>query len=80
MTDAPNTLSDAAIRRQMRGEFWFYFRQNRGAVIGLVVFILLVLTAFFAPLIAPHDPTAQYRDAFLVPPVWQDGGSSWLSR
>ena len=41
MTDAPNTLSDAAIRRQMRGEFWFYFRQNRGAVIGLVVFILL---------------------------------------
>ncbi len=74
MTDAPNTLSDAAIRRQMRGEFWFYFRQNRGAVIGLVVFILLVLTAFFAPLIAPHDPTAQYRDAFLVPPVWQDGG------
>lgn len=23
---------------------------------------------------APYDPTEQYRDAFLVPPVWQEGG------
>ncbi|MCZ0963139.1 ABC transporter permease subunit [Paracoccus benzoatiresistens] len=67
-------LSTAAIRRQMLAEFWFYFRQNRGAVAGLVVFILLVLTAVFALLLAPHDPTTQYRDAFLLPPVWQDGG------
>ena len=67
-------LSTAAIRRQMLSEFWFYFRQNRGAVAGLVVFILLVLTALFAPVLAPHDPTTQYRDAFLLPPVWQDGG------
>ncbi|MDQ1899513.1 ABC transporter permease subunit [Paracoccus sp. WLY502] len=67
-------LSSSAIRRQMLAEFWFYFRQNRGAVAGLVVFILLVLTAVFAPLLAPHDPTTQYRDAFLLPPVWQEGG------
>lgn len=67
-------LSTAAIRRQMLAEFWFYFRQNRGAVAGLFVFILLVLTAVLAPALAPHDPTTQYRDAFLLPPVWQDGG------
>lgn len=67
-------LSTAAIRRQMLAEFWFYFRQNRGAVAGLFVFILLVLTAVLAPVLAPHDPTTQYRDAFLLPPVWQDGG------
>ena len=67
-------LSSSAIRRQMLAEFWFYFRQNRGAVAGLVVFVLLVLTAIFAPVLAPHDPTTQYRDAFLLPPVWQDGG------
>ena len=67
-------LSTAAIRRQMLSEFWFYFRQNRGAVAGLVVFILLVLTALFAPVLAPHDPTTQYRDAFLTPPFWQEGG------
>ncbi|GAA0776484.1 ABC transporter permease subunit [Roseibium denhamense] len=55
-------------------EFWYYFSQNKGAVIGLVVFALLVFMAVFAPLIAPHDPDFQYRDSFLVPPVWQDGG------
>ena len=67
-------LSTAAIRRQMLAEFWFYFRQNRGAVAGLFIFVLLVLTAVLAPLLAPHDPTMQYRDAFLLPPVWQEGG------
>ncbi len=55
-------------------EFWHYFRENRGAVIGLYVFMALVALAVFAPLIAPHDPTAQARNALLVPPVWQDGG------
>ena len=34
---------------------------NRGAVIGLVVFVLLVLVAIFAPLLAPHAPDEQYQ-------------------
>nr|WP_151720779.1 ABC transporter permease subunit [Gemmobacter serpentinus] len=67
-------LSDAAIRRRMLTEFWFYFSQNKGAVVGLVVFILMVIIALTATLIAPHDPTMQYRDALLLPPVWQEGG------
>lgn len=67
-------LSDWAIRRQMLADFWFYFRQNRGAVVGMWVFLALVVVAVFAQLIAPHDPTQQYRDALLVPPVWQEGG------
>ena len=57
-------------------EFWHYFSENRGAVIGLWVFAALILLAVFAPLIAPHDPTSQARDALLVPPFWQDGGSA----
>ncbi|MDQ2066566.1 ABC transporter permease subunit [Xinfangfangia sp. CPCC 101601] len=76
MTDTTVKLSDAAIRRKMLAEFWFYFSQNRGAVVGLVVFVLLVLIAAFASLIAPHDPTMQYRDALLVPPVWDEAGRS----
>jgi len=51
-------------------EFWHYFSVNRGAVLGLVVFGLLLLVAIFAPLIAPHLPDAQYRDALLKPPIW----------
>lgn len=74
MSDTPVNLSNAAIRRRMLGEFWFYFRQNRGAVAGLVVFALLVVVAILAPLLAPHHPSTQYRDALLLPPVWQEGG------
>tara|TARA_R110002094_G_scaffold137447_7_gene129042 strand:- start:236 stop:1090 length:855 start_codon:yes stop_codon:yes gene_type:complete len=59
----------------MLAEFWFYFSENRGAVIGLWVFSALVLIAIFAPLIAPHAPNNQYRDALLAVPVWQEGGS-----
>jgi peptide/nickel transport system permease protein len=35
------------------------FSQNRGAVIGLVVIILIVLVAIAAPLLAPYDPSKQ---------------------
>jgi len=62
-------------RLQVLGEFWHYFSQNRGAVVGLVIFVLLILVAIFAPFIAPHDPSEQFRDNFLQPPVWEDGGS-----
>ena len=80
MSDTAVKLSDTAIRRRMLADFWFYFRQNRGAVVGMWVFLALVLVALFAPLIAPHDPTQQYRDALLVPPMWQEGGRAgfWL--
>ncbi len=55
-------------------EFWQYFRENRGAVGGLVFFVFICLVAIFADFIAPHGATTQYRDALLVPPVWQEGG------
>lgn len=55
-------------------EFWGYFSQNRGAVIGLVIVLALVFMAVFADLIAPYSPIEQYRDATLVPPAWQAGG------
>ena len=61
--------------RAVLGEFWSYFSENRGAVVGLVFFIAVVLIAVFADFIAPHAPNHQYRDALLQPPFWQDGGS-----
>ncbi len=65
--------------RAALAEFWHYFSENRGAVIGLWVFVGLVIVAIFAPLIAPHDPTAQVRDAFLLPPSWTpDGRGEYL--
>ncbi len=57
-------------------EFWDYFRENRGALAGLAVFVAICIMALFADFIAPHSPTEQYRDSFLVPPFWQDGGTT----
>ncbi|GDY24540.1 dipeptide ABC transporter permease DppC [Agarivorans sp. Toyoura001] len=57
-------------------EFWGYFSQNTGAVIGLVFIICILIVAIFASVIAPHSPIEQYRDALLLPPAWLDGGNS----
>lgn len=62
-------------RVEMLLEFWHYFRQNKGAMLGLAVFATIVIVALLAPVFAPHAPNQQYRDAFLTPPVWQDGGT-----
>ncbi len=70
--DAPATLA----RPGRFAEFWSYFSENRGAVMGLVVFVVLVVVAIAAPLVAPYAPDEQFRDALLVPPAFVEGGSS----
>ncbi|PSJ56010.1 ABC transporter permease subunit [Kumtagia ephedrae] len=75
-TTAIEPVSLDPSRRRRLADFWYYFSENRGAVIGLWVFVILVALALLAPLIAPHAPNAQYRDAVLLPPVWLDGGNA----
>src|SRR5271166_2757672 len=55
--------------------FWAAFRENRGAVFGLVVFGLVVLIAVAASVVAPYSPIEQFRDAVRAPPVWEASGS-----
>ncbi len=69
-----SSLDEMSPRRRQLAEFWFYFSENKGAVIGLWFFLALIVVAVLAPLIAPHEPYQQYRDAVLVPPVWQANG------
>ncbi|MEN8189543.1 MAG: dipeptide ABC transporter permease DppC [Thermodesulfobacteriota bacterium] len=66
----------AAVPMGPLAEFWSYFKENTGAVMGLVFFVFIVLVALFAPLVAPHGPNEQFRDALLQPPFWQDGGAT----
>ncbi len=71
-------VAASAVARVPRGpmaEFWYYFRENAGAVVGLVLIVVIALAAIFAPLVAPHLPSEQYREHFLRPPAWEEGGS-----
>lgn len=53
-SEMAETFSPAA--PSMLGQFWRDFRRNKVAVIALVVLVLILLAAIFAPLIVPQDP------------------------
>ena len=55
-------------------DFWNSFSENRGAVIGLAVVVIIGLMAICAPLVAPHSPIEQFRDFTKLSPVWEAGG------
>ena len=57
LTEAPASRRQAAWGRRYR--LWLQFRRNPLAVAGLLVALLLILLAVFAPLLATHDPGAQ---------------------
>jgi len=57
-------------------DFWRSFSANRGALAGLLFVALVVLCALLADVLAPYSPIEQYRDALLVPPAWNEGGST----
>ncbi|HRE20529.1 MAG TPA: ABC transporter permease subunit [Rhabdaerophilum sp.] len=78
MVDITETGQSAETLPPADGPFaqlWASFSENRGAVGGLIILLLVALTAIFADVLAPHDPLAQFRDAVRAPPVWVEGGS-----
>ena len=55
---------------------WKRFRKHRMAMFSLVMVVLLVMVALFAPWIAPYSPTAQptgddLASFYFQPPSWQ---------
>ena len=75
MTEQTLPIETFAPRTPLQ-EFWFYFKQNKGAVIGLTFILAVALISIFAPWIAPFDPIEQNRSALLLPPAWYEGGNS----
>lgn len=49
--------------------------KHRGFQLGLGILVALIMTAIFAPLIAPHDPFVQSLANRMQPPVWSEGGT-----
>ena len=57
LTDTPASRSQAAWGRRYR--LWLQFRRNPLAMAGLIVALILIVTALAAPLLATHDPGVQ---------------------
>ena len=51
-------------------------RANLPLVLGLAILLLLLVTAAFAPQLAPDDPMDQDLMSQMLPPAWQQGGSA----
>ncbi len=65
-SDAPETRLQAQLGQFWRQ--WLALKRNPLAVAGLVIVVVLLLVAAFAPLIATHDPLLQNLDNRLRPP------------
>ena len=68
VTTAGEQTQQIQPRERRLAGFWRRFRRNKLAVFGLVIVTILLLTAVFAPLIAPSDPDAQDYALTLRPP------------
>lgn len=73
-----STATTKSAQPSALAEFWYYFSRNKGAVIGLFVFLIVLFMAIFAPWIAPHDPNIP-SGMQRLPPAWSaNGNSSYL--
>jgi ABC-type dipeptide/oligopeptide/nickel transport system permease subunit len=83
-TDSTGASGTTAINRSLQEvtekpprpflEFWSHFKQNRGALIGLILIVLFLLIGLFAPLLAPHTESEIFSQALRLPPVFLAGG------
>ncbi|WP_226575789.1 ABC transporter permease [Acuticoccus sediminis] len=71
-TDAPSTMK--ARRRDGRRAWWIRLLRDPAAALAILVLLVIVLGAVFAPAIAPHDPYASSRSV-MTPPMWAARGS-----
>jgi peptide/nickel transport system permease protein len=66
MSTAPRSRSQARLGRAYLA--WLSFMENRLAMVGLIIILLLIATAALAPLLAPYPPNAPDLAVRLAPP------------
>lgn len=77
MSAVPPTIAAASLAGDgaPRSDAWRRLRRNPTFLLGAGVFLLILLVAIFAPLLAPYSPYTQSMGNRVVPPVWMDRGS-----
>ena len=73
--DRPWDTADTHSVRRRRGVTFRRLLRSPGGMLGLVLVLLVLLVAVFAPALSPHDPEAQNIAYRLKPPFWVKDGS-----
>ncbi|AWX13112.1 peptide ABC transporter permease [Mergibacter septicus] len=55
-------------------KIWQHFRQDKLAVISLILFLALCFIALFSPLLSPYGNNMQFVGNELIPPAWTKTG------
>jgi peptide/nickel transport system permease protein len=75
----PLAADAGALARFFDGDVWHSFKQSPTAMVAAVIALVCVVSAVFAPWLAPHNPqdlaSLQLMDARL-PPAWVDEGQA----
>ena len=71
-------VADAPELSIPRQGVWARLLRRPAAVLGLVVIVVTVLAAIFAPIIAPFDPAAQFFDGLTIEGAPQPPGGAYL--
>ncbi|HSJ54965.1 MAG TPA: ABC transporter permease [Anaerolineae bacterium] len=53
---------------------WRLLWRDKSGLLGVIIFLLLTISALFAPVIAPFDPLDQHLKDSKLPPAWVEGG------
>jgi peptide/nickel transport system permease protein len=72
LAETPQSRAQARLGRAYLG--WVRFARNPLAMLGLAIFIVLIVFALAAPIVAPQNPNAGDLGQRLLPP----GGDHWL--
>lgn len=77
-----NTQTTSPLSRYqqfLQSDFFYYFKHNKTVIASLIIFLIFVALAVFAPLFAPHNPydlaSIDLMDSEL-PPSWMSDGTT----
>ena len=68
-------VEDTHFAGRRRGVTFRRLLRSPGGLLGLVLVVLVILVAIFAPALSPHNPAKQNIVYRLKPPFWIEGGS-----
>ncbi len=72
-------VETSRLDRFLDSDIWHSFKGNPVAIVSLIITLIMVLSAVFAPFIAPHDPFDLMKIDIMdssLPPSWMEEGEA----